>query len=279
MIRWFTATTALLLAAPAWAQISVRLDLERDRYVLYEPMIATVEVSNYNASELQLADQESTPWLRFDIYRSNGEYISAVGPGFLAGSVAVPPNQTRARSANLVAYYKIRDPGKYRVRALVKIAGGSGSFASREQVIEVVVGRTILTKPAGFKDESGKDNLRNHMVLEARLGSQVWLYARTEDHSGDTIYGVVPLGEWVTFSAPTAATDRNGNLHVLHQAHPRLFRYSIISPNSAVLGRDSFSNHNSVPELRRGEDGAVKVVGGERMSRPLAPVPSLPKSP
>jgi len=275
MIRWFTVAVTLLLATPAWAQINVRLDMERERYLLYEPMTATVEISNYGASELQLADQESMPWLRFEINRSNGERIGMVGPGFLAGTAALASGQAIAKSADLVAYYMIRAPGKYRIRAMVKVAGGSGSFASRERTIEVVAGRQLLAKPAGFKDDAGKDCLRNYVVLETRLVTQVWLYARTEDQPGDTIYGVVPLGEWVTFSAPTAETDRNGNFHVLHQAQPRLFRYSVISPNSAVLRRELFSNYNTVPQLKRTEDGQVKIVGGENVTRPpLQPPPS-----
>lgn len=273
MIRWFLVVVTLLLAAPAWAQVTVRLDMERERYLLYEPMTATVEIGNYGASEVQLADQESMPWLRFEINRSNGERIGMVGPGFLAGAVALAPGRAIAKSADLVAYYMIRAPGKYRIRALVKIAGGSGSFASRERSVEVVGGRQILAKPAGFKDESGKDCLRNYVVLETRLATQVWLYARTEDQPGDTIYGVVPLGEWVTFSTPTAETDRNGNLHVLHQAQPRLYRYSVISPNSVVLKRELFSNYNTVPQLQRTEDGQVKMVGGENITRPALQPP------
>lgn len=272
MFRLATIAAAVFLAVPAWAQVNVRLDLERDRYLLFESMIATVEIQNYSAVPLQLADQESAPWIRFEINRSNGERISIVGSGFLAGTATLAPGQTLAKSIDLVAYYHIRESGKYRIRALAKIGNLGGSFASREQIIEVVAGRQMLSKSAGFKDESGKDGLRNYVLLEVQLGRQVWLYARVEDHQGDTIYGVVPLGEWVTFSEPKADTDRDGNFHVLHQAQPRHFRYSIISPKGVVLKRQSLSNYNSIPRLTRSEDGQVKVIGGESMDRaPLQP--------
>ncbi|MCX6900369.1 MAG: hypothetical protein NT105_16945 [Verrucomicrobia bacterium] len=278
MIRSATIVATIFLAVSAQAQINVRLDLERDRYLLYEPMIATVDIQNYSAAQVQLADQESMPWLRFEINRSNGERIGMVGPGFLAGTATLGPGQVQAKAANLAAYYQIREPGRYRIRALVKVSNLGGSFASRERTVEIVAGRQLLTKSAGFKDESGKEGLRAYSLLEVLLGTQVWLYARVEDQQGYTIYGVVPLGEWVTFSAPTATTDKDGNFHVLHQAQPRQFRHSIISPKAAVLKRESFSNYNTLPELKRTADNQVKVVGGESMDRPSQP-PLTPKAP
>ncbi|MFA6560966.1 MAG: hypothetical protein WCV00_03550 [Verrucomicrobiia bacterium] len=275
MIRPATIAAMFFLAVPAWAQINVRLDIERERYLLYEPMVVTVEVQNYSAGQVQLADKESMPWLQFEINRSTGERIGMVGPGFLAGTMTLGPGQGHAKAANLVAYYQIREPGKYRIRALVKLASVGGSFASREYTVDVVSGQPILSKSAGFKDESGKEGLRNYSLIEVRLGRQIWLYTRVEDQNGENIYGVVPLGEWVTFSKPTAQTDKDGNFHVLQQAQPRHFVHSVVSPKGAVLRRESFSNYNSIPELKRSPDGVVKVAGGESLSRqqqqPLAP--------
>lgn len=267
MIRLVSIAAAVFLAIPAWAQVNVRLDLERDRYLLFESMVATVDINNYSAVPLQLMDKETVPWLRFEINRSTGERIGMAGPGYLAGNATVEPGQTLSKSINLVRFYQIREPGKYRIRALARIGDLGGSFASREQLVEVVAGRMMLSKSAGFKDETGKAGLRNYMLMEVQLGKQIWLYARVEDQQGDTVFGVVPLGEWVTYSAPKANTDKDGNFHVLQQAQPRHFRYSVISPMATVLKRQSLSNHNSIPDLVRSEDGEVKVSGGESMDR------------
>jgi hypothetical protein len=278
MIRRAILAAACLPALAAWAQVTVRLDLERDRYLLYEPMIATVDLQNYGAGQVQLTDQDSTTWLRFEIARSTGERIGVAGAGFLAGTVTLAPGQVHAKAADLVAYYHIREPGQYRIRAMVKAANLGATFASRERVVEVVAGRHVLNKPGGFKDEAGKEGLRNYTVLEVRLGREVWLYARVEDPRTETIYGVLPLGEWVTFSTPAGETDKDGNFHVLQQAQPRHFRYTVITPQAKVLKRESLSNYNSVPELKRQPDGMVKVAGGESMSRPQVR-PAAPPAP
>jgi len=267
----------LCLAAPAWAQVSVRLDFGRERFLLYESIIATVEINNYAASELRLVDEEATPWLRFEIMRPNAEHIETVGPGFLAGAATLASGQSAARAADLVAYYKVREPGKYRIRALVKVAGYSGTFASGQKVIEVVSGRQLVTKTLGVKDETGKETMRTYSVLEVLMDQQVWLYTRVEDAQAGHVYGVVPLGEWVTFSSPKVDADKDGNFHVLHQSQPRQYHYSVISPKATVVKRETFTNFNSVPDVKRTEDGHVKVVGGEAVGRSRSPQP--PTSP
>ncbi len=277
MIRLLLMTLMLCLAAPAWAQVSVRLDFGRERFLLYESIIATVEINNYAASELRLVDEEATPWLRFEIMRPNAEHIETVGPGFLAGAATLASGQSAARAADLVAYYKVREPGKYRIRALVKVAGYSGTFASGQKVIEVVSGRQLVTKTLGVKDETGKETMRTYSVLEVLMDQQVWLYTRVEDAQAGHVYGVVPLGEWVTFSSPKVDADKDGNFHVLHQSQPRQYHYSVISPKATVVKRETFTNFNSVPDVKRTEDGHVKVVGGEAVGRSRSPQP--PTSP
>lgn len=277
MMRLLLTIVALFLAAPAWAQINLKLDFNRDRFLLYESMVATVEVSSYAAGEVKLEDEESTPWLRFDIARPNGEHIGMVGPGYLAGAVTLTRGQGIRKSVDVVQYYQVREPGKYRIRALVKVAGYNGTFASAEKVIDVASGRQLLTRTAGVKDDTGKESIRVYSVMELLLPPHSWLYARVEDQSSGVIYGVIPLGEWVTFSAPLGETDKDGNLHVLHQSQPRQYHYSVITPKASVLKREMYSNYNSVPGFKRAEDGQIKVVGGEAMGRPAPPPP--PKSP
>lgn len=277
MIRLLLAALTLCLVAPAWAQVNLRLELGRDRFLLYESMPATVEISSYAAGEVRLEDEETMPWLRFDIARDNGEHIGMVGPGFLAGTTTLAGRQSIARSVDLVAYYKIREAGRYRIRAWVKLAGYGGTFASSQKVIEVVGGHQLLTKTIGVKDESGKETLCTFSVIEVLLAPHSWLYARVEDQQSGVIYGVIPLGEWVTFSAPRAETDKDGNFHVLHQAQPREYHYSVVTPKASVMKRETFSNYNSLPNFTRTRDGQIKVVGGEAMGRP-APPPA-PRSP
>ncbi len=252
-----------LAAASAPAQVSVRLHLERDKFLIYEPIVATVHVENYGINTLKLTDEESQPWLRFEILRRSGQRVSMVGPGFLAGSTTVGGGRAVGKTADLVSFYNVRELGGYRVRAMVKVAGIGGAFASNELTFDVIGGRVLWSKPVGVAGAQGKESLRTYSLLTMRLEPYNRLYARVESEREGLIYGVVPLGPWVTLSLPRAEVDKENLLHVLHQIAPRNYSYTRIAPNGAVLKRDNYSNFTSTPELQRDSDRVVKVVGGE----------------
>ncbi len=263
----------MALASTASAQLSVRLRLDREKYLLYEPVSATVQVDNFGAAALKLDDAESAPWLRFEVLHKNGRRASVVGSGFLAGSTTLKPGEAVARSANLVAFYNIRDVGEYRVRAIVKAAGLGGGFVSNELAFFVVGGRMIWTKSVGVAGNKDKNTWRTYSLLTLRIDPYDRLYARVENEREELVYGVIPLGPSVTLGAPQAEVDRQARLHVLHQIAPRHFNYAVISMNGAVLNRDSYSDFESRPELRRAEDGDLKVIGGERIASSPSAVP------
>ena len=274
MFRWLTVVLMVFAGAgAASAQLSVRLRLDREKYLLYEPISATVQVDNFGAAPLKLDDAESAPWLRFEVLHKGGRRVTIVGSGFLAGSAALRPGEAVARSANLVAFYSVRDVGEYRVRAIVRATGVGGAFVSNDLVFTVVGGRTIWTKSVGVAENKDKNAWRTYSLLTLRLDPYDHLYARVENEREDLIYGIVPLGPSVTLGAPRAEIDRSARLHVLHQIAPRHFSYAVISMNGAVIKRDSFSDFESRPELRRGEDGELKVIGGERIATSPSVVP------
>lgn len=270
-VVWLVILTGLLELS-AVAQVSVGISLEREKYLLYEPFVATVEVNNYSAQPVKLADEEKQPWLRFEIVRKNGEHVVTIGPGYLAGSVTLNPGQTISKAINLVPYYNVRDLGDYRLRALVKVSGLGGAFASTEKQIEVVGGRQIWTQTAGVPGEQGQGSLRTYTLMTLRMEPYNWLYARVEDIRAGLVFGVIGLGAWVTLGPPQAAVDKDASLHVLHQIAPRNFRYAVITLNGAVTKRESYTDFDSRPELKRGEDGQVKIVGGEKMAPSVQPI-------
>ncbi|MBI5396005.1 MAG: hypothetical protein HZA91_11980 [Verrucomicrobia bacterium] len=278
MFRWLAIALVILAsAATAPAQLSVRLRLDRDRYLLYEGITATVQVDNFGAGPVKLEDAESAPWLRLQVFSKGGQPISIVGSGFLAGSTTLKPGEAIARSANLVAFYRIREVGEYRVRAIVKAAGLGGAFQSNDLVFTVVGGRTLWSKSLGVAQEKDKNTWRTFALVNLRLDPYDRLYARIENEREDLVYGVIPLGPSVTLGAPRAEVDRNARLHILHQTAPRHFNYTVISMNGIVLKRDAFSDFESRPELRRGEDGELKVIGGEKIAASPSVVPLYKK--
>jgi hypothetical protein len=283
MMRLVVLALTALLATSVGAQVDVQLRLDRERYLLYEPIIATVQVNNYSAQPFRLTDQESSPWLRVQVVRQDGQRVPQVGPGFLGGSAQLDASQALARAVDLVAFYQIRGIGKYRANAMVRVAGIGGAFSSNQQTFEVTNGRQIWTKTVGVT-EDGKVSLRTYSLMVMRMEPHDWLYARVEDSQAGVIYGVLHLGVLVLLGPPRVEVDKESNLHVLHQIAPRHYRYALITPKAVVVKQESYSDFDSRPTLTRLDDGRVRVVGGEwiappggQQQRPKAPPPPPPR--
>ncbi|MBM3889150.1 MAG: hypothetical protein FJ388_08490 [Verrucomicrobia bacterium] len=278
MMRWFFLVVTGSVALSASAQVDVQLRLDREKYLLYESVPATVQVNNYSAQSLRLEDQESSPWLRMQVMRQDGRRVAPVGLGVLAGSEQIEAGRAVARVVDLVAFYQIREIGKYRVNAMVRVAGLGGLFVSNERPIEVLSGRPLWTKTVGVAEE-GRPRLSTYTLLVLRVEPHDWLYARVEDAQAGVVYGVVPLGASVSLGPPRAETDKESRLHVLHQVAPRHYRYAVISPRAAIVKQESYSDFESRPQLTRQEDGQVKVAGGEWIAPPGAQRPKPPGPP
>ena len=53
--------------APAYGQMVVKLDIKRRVHMLYEPMLATVSITNNSGREIMLDDSEQGQWFSFTI--------------------------------------------------------------------------------------------------------------------------------------------------------------------------------------------------------------------
>ena len=77
----FRALLPLLVFAaavlPAQAQISVELGIKRRIFMVHEPVIATVVMTNNSGRELTLSDTEQLQWFGFQITGTNDSIVSA----------------------------------------------------------------------------------------------------------------------------------------------------------------------------------------------------------
>src|SRR5262245_41295886 len=72
-IALFLAALAALVTG-ASAQVNVNIEVKRRTYVRYEPLLATVTVSNLSGRDLLLEDGES-PWFGFTILQGESQTL------------------------------------------------------------------------------------------------------------------------------------------------------------------------------------------------------------
>lgn len=252
----------LLLAATAHAQIQVELKFKRLQYVAYEPILATVAITNLAGRDIELRNDEGQRWFGFEI-TAREERLLAPGPQEAEAPLKIEAGKTVTRKINLTPIFPVHDLGPYHVRANVFFADLNKFFYSERKVFQVGDARPIWQRtvgvPAGM---AGRGGVRTYSLLSNRFPDHTRLYVRVEDKSTGAVHSTHSLGRVIALDEPQAELDRANQLHVLHCSAPRTWAYSRIGVNGEIMARSTFMETKTRPRLRHAADGAVAVRGG-----------------
>lgn len=268
--------TLLLAAIPARAQVLVDLSIKRVLYIAYEPLLATVRITNLSGNPLLLADVEGKKWFGFQIETLEGRPIPPRDPDYEIDPVQIQPGDSISRTVNLTQLYPLSDFGSYKVRASVYAPELSGYFSSPPLTVEITEGRLIWQQTVGVPGAPGIGlSPRTVSLLSHRLPERTDLYLRIEDKSAGIVYCTHRLGDFISYGKPDVLLDPSNTVHVLQNSAPRLFVYSKIGLDGKILDRVSLNAPKERPQLKRGEDGTVTVIGGISFDPRATPTPNL----
>jgi len=253
----------LFVTATTDAQIQVDLKFKRLQYIAYEPVMATVEITNLAGRDVDLSDAHGQSWFGFEITGKEGQPVVP-----LAAENSQPPVQIEAgrkisQRLNLASLYPVHDLGAYHVRAHIYFADLGKFFYSPTKVFEVTEARPIWQKTVGIPEGSNEAGTsRTYSLLSNRFADHTSLYVRVEDKESGVVYATYSLGRSIAFDEPQTEIDQANQLHVLHCSGPRSWAYSRIGLSGELLAHSSFMESKSRPRLFHGEDGSVAVRGG-----------------
>ena len=278
----------LLFATAANGQIQVDLKFKRLQYIAYEPVVATLAITNLAGRDIELQDANGQSWLGFEVTGKEGQPIAP-----LSGDNAEPPLKIEAgqrvtRQIDLAPLYPVSDFGAYHVRTHVYFADLGKFFYSGTGVFEVTDPRPIWQQTVGIPTGvAASGEVRTYSLLTNRFPDHTSLYVRVQDKDTGVVYATYSLGRAIAFEQPQAEIDRASQLHVLHCAAPHAWSYSRIGLNGQLLEHSSFMETKTRPRLVHSGNGEVAVRGGmidnpARSSRSTAPKlsarpPGLPK--
>ena len=252
-----------LYAAAAEAQVQVDLKFKRLQYIAYEPVVATLAITNLAGSEIELHDADGQSWLGFEITGSDEQPI---GP--LSGENREPPLRIQAgqrvtRQVNLTPLYPVHEFGTYHVRTNIYFADLGKFFYSAPRVFEVTDARPIWQQTVGVPDSAGASgDVRTYSLMTNRFPDHTSLYVRVQDKDTGVVYATYSLGRTIAFEQPQAEIDRANQLHVLHCAAPRAWSYARIGLNGELLTHSSFMETKTRPHLVHSGNGEIAVHGG-----------------
>lgn len=273
----FLATAAIFLQTrQAHSQITVDLSIKRTIYIAYEPLLATVRITNLTGNRLLLADVEGKRWFGFQIQTLDGRPIPPIDPNYEIDPIQIGPGESITRTVNLTQLYPISDFGSYRVRASVHAPELSGYFSSPPLTVEITEGRLLWQQTVGVPGPAGTENgTRTISLLSHRLSERTDLYLRIEDKTSGIIYCTHRLGDFISYGKPEIQLDATNTIHILQNNIPREFIYSKVGLDGKILDRVTLSAPKDRPRLVRSQEGNVSVVGGFPFDPRATPTPGL----
>jgi hypothetical protein len=269
---WLLALALLGALAPRLhAQIDVSIEIDRRLFVCYEPIIATVDITNLTGRDLTLEDKEPNKWFGFEIFNDQGVSIPPLAVDYHLAPLTIPMGQTVKRKVNLVSLFPITEYGVYHVRAVVYSDTLNQYFGSGGKAIEISDGTTVWQQTVGIPDGSlNAGQYRSYELLTFHQPNANMLYVRIKDNDAGKVYATLPLGRLVDGFDPEVQVDSLSQLHILQMIAPKEFLYTRLGPNAEMLGQQDFLPLRTWPHLKRLADGDVTVTGGMEL-QPQAP--------
>ena len=275
MIRSLAFAVLFLVAITARGQIQVDLKFKRLQYIAYEPVLATVTITNLAGRDVELRDDGDQPWFGFEVTANEGRTLAPLPhppepPLQLAAGASV------TRKINLTPLFPVTDLGVYHVRPHVFFADLNKFFYAPAKVFEVTSARPIWQQTVGDPASNGA---RTYLLMTNRFPDHTSLYVRVEDKQNSLVYATYSLGRVISFDEPHAEVDRKNQLHVLQCSAPRLWSYSVVDLDGRLLKHENYAQTRSSPRLHRATDGTVAVAGGtlDTPVGPVAPGKPVPK--
>jgi hypothetical protein len=263
MARNLVFALACLSAAVAHAQIDVSLSVERHLYLCYEPIIATVTITNMTGRDLTLADNAPDKWFSFEIMNATGEPVPPIAADYHEDPMTIPNGETVKRKVNLVNLYPVTDYGAYHVRALIYFKEMDKYFASPTSVVEVSEGQTLWSQTVGIPDgQPDAGQYRTYTLLSFRQPKNLMLYVKIVDENAGKVHGTFALGPLINGYDPDVEVDALSELNILQMIAPKEYVYTRLGPNGDMLGQKDFTDLKTRPHLRKAGDGDVAVAGG-----------------
>ena len=256
--------TGLVLAATrVEAQIQVDLKLPRLQYIAYEPVVATLGITNLAGRDVDLRDGEGQAWFGFEITSGAGQTFGPVKSDSGQPPLKIEAGKKVTQKINLTPLYPVHDFGTYHVRAHIYFADLNKFYYSPTKVFEITDARPIWQKTVGIPEGGrGPGNVRTYSLLTNRFPDHTSLYVRVADSDSGIVYATYSLGRIIAFDEPQAELDRANQLHVLHCASPRNWAYSRVNLNGELVSHSSFVETKTRPRLVHALDGMVTVRGG-----------------
>ncbi len=252
-------------AIPAHAQISVDLQIKRRSFIRYEPILATVTVTNLTGRAITLQDADSQ-WFGFQITTNPGQrQVPPIDPNYHLDPLELKVGESVKRTVNLNTLFSFGEFGHYQIKSTIYSSDLSKYFTSKATGIEVSEGTKLWQQSVGVPEGSpNAGNLHTMTALSFQGTDKSDLYIRIEDRELGVIYCTHKLGHIIIGQPPQMQLDAANNLYVLQMVMPKVYLLTKISCSGVLISQNNYEAPKATPYFRHLADGTLQIINGRR---------------
>ncbi len=241
----------------AGAQIEMQIKTHRNQFIIHEPLVLDLNITNRAGKELFLHQEGLKPWLNIIVTNSKGTPLTPLKKlNFKA--VKIPSGRALQKSIDLAQLFPLDDYGSYKVYAMVRLPGqGREGFNSNTAKFIVTTARIIASQHFGIGA-----NLREYKLMSFTDEKQNSLYFALHDKATDRNLKTYTLGPALTFERPKTMVDGKNNFNILYLVKPNIYAHLVIN-SKGVLKTRRYHQRGAYekPKLVAFANGEVKVSG------------------
>ena len=237
------------------AQVQVGIQIERDQFLLYEPIPVQLTVLNNTGSLLKI----SGDWLSFLVTEQNGSGIRRDNK-LKVDPLELESGSRKKITINITPLYSIRDIGAYHIQGIIEIDGVQ--YVTPISIVNVANGVSVWSESRPIQGIQ-----RIYSILRfSPSATNTQAFVRVEEPSENKVYATYSLGDMVSFMTPETKFDKEGNLHILHPKGQGFYCYSRVSISGKLENQADYrSSPQGRPSLQTGTEGIVIVQGGQTL--------------
>jgi hypothetical protein len=255
-----------------WANVALRVELNRKNYLQYETVYAKLIMRNDSGHVLAFGAHEKLRGsVTFEISdefnnvvkRRKNQQIDIIG-------TIIKPGETKKMIINLGKYYQTMPTGKYSIIAYIKHAQLPLEYQSNRGHFNITQGHDVWSRTVGIPEfvktsKNKKIHSRTYKLKTMFDGTDEIIFLTVEDER--MVYAVCKVGYTIGESPPKCEIDLLSRLHLLLPVSAKVFSYFIFDINGKQEKREVYKRTSTIPILVRNHKNGTVVIAGGALAR------------
>ena len=253
MRKTVAALAILLIAAVLEADVVMKLTMPRERYMTYEPVIASLTLRNTSGQSLIFGHEaEFSGHLEIGLFDLHDRPVKGSGTKVNLKGLILRPGADHHIRVNIGKWLDMRRTGSFKLKLFIAHPMLKNEYESNFCSFDISNGAQL-----------GVDlKIRTYTVKTLQEKSDVYFYLFVEDKT--KIYAIKYLGTLLGRELPSFELDSMNQLHMLLPVASKKFSYVVFDWHGKEEKQSYYKTSRTVPALfRQSTTGDVSVIGGE----------------